>query len=657
MAKETSKMLNPEFKMELEAAEPVEPHARWGSFFANHWKGCVVFLMPLVCLPIILMNNIPEYRCMYILLIMAVFWVTEALPLYVTSMIPIVAFPTMGIMGSEETCMTYFKDTLVMFMGGIMVALAVEYSGLHKRLALRVIQMVGCSPRRLHFGLIMVTMFISMWISNAACTAMMSPIVQAVLEELQAQGVCKIYHEPEYQMVGGNNKKKNEDELPYPTKVTQCYYLGIAYASSLGGCGTIIGTATNLTFKGIYDTAFPNSTEKLDFPTFMFYSVPSMLVYTVLTYVFLQWHFMGLWRPKSKEAQEVQVGKDNAHVAKKVIDQRYKELGPMSIHEIQVMILFIIMVFMYFTRKPGIFTGWADLLPDKVIKNSMPTIFVVIMCFMLPANYAFLRYCTRRGPVPTSPTPSLITWKFIQSRVPWGLIFLLGGGFALAAGSKQSGMATLIGNSMSGLKVLPNAALLLVVILVAVFLTAFSSNVAVANILVPVLNEMSLALKIHPLYLVLPAGLACSMAFHLPVSTPPNALVAGYAHIRSKDMAIAGIGPTIITIIVLFIFCQTWAMVIYPNLDTFPEWAQIAAEEAANKSRLLAELAVNKAHMLELAANATRLLTNNTELLTDLTTGSSNLVGDLIANSSQPLAQLAVNGTRLLTDIALNQTL
>lgn len=126
----------------------------------------------------------------------------------------------------------------------------------------------------------------------------------------------------------------------------------------------------------------------------------------------------------------------------------------------------------------------------RVIKNSMPTIFVVIMCFMLPANYAFLRYCTRRGPVPTTPTPSLITWKFIQGRVPWGLIFLLGGGFALAAGSKQSGMATLIGSSLTGLGVLPHSALLLVVILFAVFLTAFSSNVAVANILIPVLNEM-----------------------------------------------------------------------------------------------------------------------------------------------------------------------
>lgn len=166
----------------------------------------------------------------------------------------------------------------------------------------------------------------------------------------------------------------------------------------------------------------------------------------------------------------------------------------------------------------------------------------------------------------------------------------------------------------------------------------------------------SLALRIHPLYLVFPAGLACSMAFHLPVSTPPNALVAGYAHIRSKDMAIAGIGPTIITIVVLFVFCQTWAMVIYPNLDTFPEWAQIAAEEAANKTRLLAEIAANKTHMLELAANATRVLTNNTELLTDLAANSTNLVGNLITSTTAPLAQLAVNGTTVLSNLAVNAT-
>lgn len=135
------------------------------------------------------------------------------------------------------------------------------------------------------------------------------------------------------------------------------------------------------------------------------------------------------------------------------------------------------------------------------------------------------------------------------------------------------------------------------------------------------------------------------------MSTPPNALVAGYAHIRSKDMAIAGIGPTIITIIVLFIFCNTWAMVIYPNLDTFPEWAQIAAEEAANKSRLLAEIAANKTHMLELAANATRVLTSNPEVLADLVNNSTNVVGTLLANSSEPLTQLAVNATSVASKI------
>ncbi|XP_075164584.1 tricarboxylate transporter protein I'm not dead yet [Haematobia irritans] len=525
-----------------------------------------------------LLNNIPAYRCMYLLIIMSVYWVTEALPLYVTSMLPVVAFPIMGILSSEMVCQLFFKDTMVMFMGGIMVALVIEHCNLHKRLALRVIQIVGCGPRRLHFGLMFVTMFLSMWISNAACTAMMCPIIQAVLEELQAQGLCKMTTEPEYKIVGGgNNKKTGEDSSPSPSKITICYYLGVAYASSLGGCGTVIGTATNLAFKSLYESRFPTSTETLDFPTFMFYSVPSMLVYTALTFFWLQYHFMGLFRPKSKEAEEVKLGQQGAGVAKKVIDQRYKELGPMSIHEYQVMALFIIMVTLYFTRSPGIFVGWADILNAVKIKNSMPTIFVVVMCFILPANYAFLRYCCNRKnlPLPTGPTPSLINWKIIQSKVPWGLIFLLGGGFALSEGTKRSGMSDLIGQSLKGLKVLPLPVLLLVVILIAVFLTAFSSNVAIASIMVPVLMEMALAIEVHPLYLVLPAGLACSMAFHLPVSTPPNALVAGYANIRTKDMAAAGVGPTIITITVLFIFCQTWGTLVYPSLTTFPEWTQM----------------------------------------------------------------------------------
>lgn len=597
-------MLNMEIEVGNASSRPASYSENAKNFFSYHWKGLVVLLTPLLTLPVMLADNSPASRCMYLVLVMAIYWVTEALPLYVTSMIPIVAFPVMGIMSSNETCLLYFKDTLVMFMGGIMVALAVEYSNLNKRLALRVIQMVGCSPRRLHFGLIMVTMFISMWISNAACTAMMCPIIQAVLEELQAQGLCKIYQEPKYKIVGKKDNAEDE-EPPYPSKMTLCYFLGIAYASSMGGCGTIIGTATNLTFKGIYEETFPNSKEKMDFATFMFYSVPSMLVYTGLTYVWLQWHFMGLFRPKSKEAEEVRLGESSAGVAKKVIDQRYKELGPMKAHEIQVMVLFIFMVIMYFTRQPRIFPGWGDWLSTKKVLNSMPTIFVVIMCFVLPANYAFLRYCVCKRPATAGTTPSLVTWKFIQTKVPWGLIFLLGGGFALAKGSQESGMSTLIGNSLVVLKDLSHPLLLLMVILVAVFLTAFSSNVAIANIIIPVLAEMSKAIQVHPLYLILPAGLACSLAFHLPVSTPPNALVAGYANIRSKDMAVAGIGPTIISIIVLYIFSLTWGTVVYPNLTTFPDWVNPNVNITTNATVFNATTLAPESNILLQVLNAT----------------------------------------------------
>lgn len=153
------------------------------------------------------------------------------------------------------------------------------------------------------------------------------------------------------------------------------------------------------------------------------------------------------------------------------------------------------------------------------------------------------------------------------------MIFLLGGGFALAEGGDKSGMSEMIGKSLSPLKELPQLLLLLIVCLTAQTLTEFTSNVAIANILVPVVGEMAVAIKMHPLYLMYPAALSCSFAFHMPVGTPPNAIVAGVVNIRTKDMAIAGIGPTIFTLIVVWLSFPTWGTVIYPELQTFPDWA------------------------------------------------------------------------------------
>lgn len=540
-----------------------------------YWKTIFIVVYPLVLLPVFVLNNVAALRCLYVVLLMAGYWVFEALPLPVTSLIPMVLFPLMGVLDSDKVSLCYLKETNMMFVGGLIIALAVEHCNLHRRVALHVIKMVGCSPRKLNLGLVTVTMLVSMWISNTAATAMMIPIIEATLTELEEQGIGQMFETPfldEKSEKNRDSSHEDEEQQKRPTKETMCYFMSTAYAACIGGNGCIIGSGTNLTFKGIYESRFAES-PGVEFAKWLFLNVPMMLIMMYLTVIWLQFWYMGLFRPNSPDAKRIKVGVQSQHVAKKLIGRKLKEMGPMSFHEKAVGLLFLLSVILWFFRKPQFIVGWAELITEHKVKDATAALIVVLLLFVIPSNPDFIYIFSKdENKRPKTPSHALLTWKVVQQKLPWGLIFLLGGGFALAEASKVSGMSELIADHLHGFATLPRFWVMVISCLFATLLTQFSSNVAVANVVLPVLAEMSLVAKIHPMYLMMPAALSCSFSYCLPVSTPPMAIAAAPCNMRSKEMTKAGLGVVVISLATLFLLFPFLGNVIW-DLSEFPDWA------------------------------------------------------------------------------------
>ncbi|CAL1679279.1 unnamed protein product [Lasius platythorax] len=538
-------------------------------FLAIYWRSFVVIIWPLILIPLLTLESEKPLamKCLYVVALMAMFWVTEILPLPVTGMIPVVLYPLMGIMDTNKTCLCYMNDTTMMFLGSLVIAVVIESSGLHMRVALLIIKTIGCSHRRLTLGLFFVTMFLSMWISNTAATAMMIPIMETVLLELEAQGLGNMFVQKD-----GAAEEEDAETNKRPTHSTMVYYLVAAYASSLGGIGTIVGSGTNLTLKGFLEKRFPDS-PGINFASWMLYSVPPMLLMSFLTWLWLQVMYMGLFRSESKDARAIDIGQQGERVAAAVIEKRYKELGPITWHESSVGVLFLLVVLLWFFRSPGFMPGWAGYITNLPVKDSTAAICVTILFFIIPSKLDFL-HAFDKDPHkrPVKPSPGLITWKMINQKMHWSLIFVLGGGFAISEGSTTSGLSAMLGQSLIGLQKINVVAILLIVCLFAENVTELTANVAVANIILPVLAEMCVAIRIHPLYLMLPAALCCSFSFHLPVGTPPNAIASAAGRIKTRDFIIAGIGPSVITLIVTVTAFSTWGTYVF-KLSEFPEWA------------------------------------------------------------------------------------
>jgi sodium-dependent dicarboxylate transporter 2/3/5 len=436
--------------------------------------------------------------------LMAIWWITEAVPLPVTALAPVILFPALGVMGGKSAAGYYVNDIIFLFLGGFMMAQAMERWGLHKRIALRTLLLVGAHPWGILFGFMVAAGFLSMWISNTAAAMIMVPIVMAVGGRLEEE--CGHVVEARNFTVG--------------------LLLGVAYACSIGGVATLVGTPPNAIFTKILAISFPGA-PTITFAQWFLFGLPVALVFGAATWGYLGWRFVppGIFC-----------------VDRSAFTERYAALGPASYEERATALLFGSLASLWMTRADlsfGLFTlpGWGNLFPQpSYLTDGSVSVAVAGLLFLLPST-------ARRG-------ERLLDWEGI-GRLPWGIVLLFGGGFALAGGFRDAGLSLWMGERLAGLKGADPLLSVMAVNTFCTFLTELTSNTATSQVLLPILASLSTALGLHPLFIMLPATVAHSFAFMLPVATPPNAIIFGAGRVTVGQMARTGLALNLLGIVIL----------------------------------------------------------------------------------------------------------
>lgn len=469
-------------------------------------------------------------------LLMAIWWITEAIPLAATSLLPLVLFPLLGILPGKATAPMYIKSTIFLFVGGFLIALAMEKWNLHRRIALSIIRLVGGGPSRLVLGFMIAAAALSMWISNTATCIMMMPIGLAVVLKMEDQFGAERSH-----------------------RFAVGLMLGIAYACSMGGIATLVGTPPNLALKTIFSDTFPGA-EPISFGRWMMLGVPVAIVMIASAWLVLTKVMFRLPRDLA--------------VDQTIVEQEHRKLGPIRFEEVVVLIVFSLTAVLWVFRKDLTFSeafalpGWSRLLPEAIapyIDDSTVAIAMALVLFLIPS----------RGGKANSPT---ILGGEVFARVPWDIVLLFGGGFALASGFESSGLSELIGHQFAGLNKVSPLIMILVICLTLTFMTELTSNTATTQIVLPILAAVAVSIGIHPLILMVPATLSASCAFMMPVATPPNAIIFGSRRVGIAEMARAGIVLNLIGIIVvtlLFYYVGRTALGIGDG--PMPDWATLGS--------------------------------------------------------------------------------
>ncbi|WKY06055.1 hypothetical protein Q1695_006336 [Nippostrongylus brasiliensis] len=504
----------------------------------------ILLAAPLVFSPLALSSE-KEWRCAFCVCVMAIYWMTEVLPLAVTAMLPVILFPFTGVMSSKEVAEQFINDTNFLFIGGLIMAAAVEKCDLHERIALSVLRMVGGEPKWIMLGFMTVTALLSMFISNTATTAMMVPIGQSVVGQL----VTSYNSHPENGIRDKMGCKRMSTGL----------MLCICIAANIGGTGTITGTPSNLVMVGSLPQLFPDSGSAMNYITWLLFAFPLMCICLIAAWFTLTVFFL-------RNAP----GKDD-HITE-LMHKRYDELPRTSYAEKSVMACFCVLLGLWIFRDPGFLKGFGSLFPKDCYTDATSAMIVAVLLFALPSEKPDLfTYKTKEELKKSS---RLMDWPAMQKNFPWSVVLLLGGGFALASGVKVSGLSDMIGTSLSTLNHLPLWVLQGVTMAIAMAVTNICSNTVTATIFVNIVAELAPAMSRHPFTLMLPTTLACSFAFVLPVGTPPNAIVFGSGMVKVSDMVMVGIAISMECLLLTVLYMSTAAHIFLP-LSEFPSWAQL----------------------------------------------------------------------------------
>lgn len=442
---------------------------------------------------------------------MAVLWVTEALPIAATALMPIVLFPllTSGDISVKLATAPYANHIIYLFMGGFMIALAMERWGLHRRLALNIVLLVGTKPAALVAGFMIASALLSMWVSNTATVVMMLPIALSVIALVRRE------------------IEKTGEAIPTGAggqfNFAVCLLLGTAYASSIGGVGTLIGTPPNL----LMASHLAQQGVEVSFARWMLVGVPFVIVFLPIAWVVLTRFAFPI------KIREIPGGRE-------LIRRELDAQGPMSRAEVAVLVVFVLTALLWIFQPliKKISFGAAHPSPFGGLEDSVIAVGAALVLFGLPIDW-------RRGVF-------LLTWEQAV-KLPWGTLILFGGGLSLADAVKTSGVAAYIGYGVQAMGDVPTWVVVLAIITLLVFLTELTSNTATIATFLPILSAIALGLGVAPVLLIIPATISVSLAFMMPVATPPNAIIFGSGEITIGQMCKAGMWLNIIGIILVFV--------------------------------------------------------------------------------------------------------